>query len=197
MLSLVIHDNLGSVNVLDRIIADIAALRADQDASAAKSQATAQSCSDKLDQILAILTEPAPVDGAEITFKENDMSKLHHTSKGKLKFVLNDNGSATGTISFVDSVGAVTTPAVGATISTTATSSDPGVTTSVDATGLLVTATPASPLPNPLPQGVVISASVTITNPDATVLGPFTCDNSADPLNVTAGGPAGAHIVFA
>ncbi len=200
MLSLVIHDNLGSVNVLDRIIADIAALRADQDASAAKSQATAQSCSDKLDQILAILTEPAPVDGAEITFakEQNDMGKaLHHGARGKMKFVLNDNGTATGTISFIDSVGAPTAPVAGATISTTATSSDPGVTTSVDATGLLVTAAPASPLPNPLPQGVVISASVTITNPDATVLGPFTCDNSADPLNVTAGGPAGAHIVYA
>lgn len=151
----------------------------------------------KLDQILAILNEPASIDGAEINFKETNMSKLHHTAKGKLKFVLNDNGTATGTISFVDAAGAATTPAAGATIATTVTSSDPGVTASVDATGLIVTAAPASPLPSPLPQGVVITASVTVTNTDATVLGPFSCDDSADPLNVTAGGPAGATITFA
>ena len=73
----------------------------------------------------------------------------------------------------------------------------PAVTVSVDATGLIVTAAPASPLPDPLPQGVVITASVTITDTDGSVLGPFTCDDSKDPLNVTAGGPAGATITFA
>ena len=148
-------------------------------------------------QILAILDEPDPIAGADIKFEENDMSKLHSTSKGNLKFVLNDNGTATGTITFLDAARAHTAPAAGATIATTVASSDPGVTVSVDATGLIVTAAPASPLPDPLPQGVVISASVTITNTDGTVLGPFPCDNSKDPLNVTAGGPAGAAITFA
>jgi len=153
--------------------------------------------SGKLDQILSILNEPAPPVGAAIKFKENEMTKLQHNSKSKMKFVLNDNGTATGTITFVDASGAPTQTVVGATVATTATSSDPGVTVSVDPTGLIVTAAPASPLPLPLPQGVVISFSITITNPDGSTIGPLTCDNSADPLNVTAGGPAGAHITFA
>lgn len=151
----------------------------------------------KLDQIIGYLTEPAPIAGAELTFKENDMSKLHSTSKGKMKFVLNDNGSATGTISFSDSVGVPTAPAAGASVSTTVTSSDAGVTVAVDATGLIVTATPVIPIPSPIPTGVIVTAVVTVTNADGTVLGPFTCDDSADPLNVTATGPAGASIVFA
>jgi hypothetical protein len=177
------------VSILDRILTatnnGFAALATQRDLDSAR-----------LDQILAILNEPDPIAGADIHFEEN-MSKLHHSSKGKLKFVLNDNGTATGTISFVDAAGAATTPAAGATIATTVTSSDPGVTASVDATGLIVSVAPASPLPSPLPLGVVISASVTITNTDGTVLGPFPCDDSKDPLNVTAGGPAGATITFA
>ena len=181
---------------MSRIFAAIqsgfAAQKSDSDALAAAVQLQ----SSQLAQILAILTEPDPIAGADLTF-EGNMSKLHHTSKGKLKFVLNDNGTATGTISFVDAAGAHTAPAAGATIATTVTSSDPGVTATVDATGLIVTVAPASPLPDPLPQGVVISASVTITDTDGTVLGPFSCDDSKDPLNVTAGGPAGATITFA
>lgn len=151
----------------------------------------------KLDQIIGYLTEPAPITGATLTFEETDMSKLHHNSKGKMKFVLNDNGTATGTIAFTDSVDVPTTPAAGASVSTTVTSSDPGVTVSVDATGLVVTATPVTPIPTPIPTGVVVTAVITITNADGTVIGPLTCDNSADPLNVTAGGPAGATITFA
>lgn len=151
----------------------------------------------KLDQIIGYLTEPAPITGATLTFEETDMSKLHHNSNGKMKFVLNDNGTATGTITFTDSVDAPTTPAAGASVSTTVTSSDPGVTVSVDATGLVVTATPVTPIPTPIPTGVVVTAVITITNADGTVIGPLTCDNSADPLNVIAGGPAGATILFA
>lgn len=179
--------------ILDGIYAGIAALLRGQ----AKLAAAVQSDSDKLDQILKILTAEPPIAAAEIQFEETEMAKVSHGSKGRLKFVLNDNGTATGTISFVDAVGAPTQPAAGATIATTVSSSDPGVTVSVDATGLIVTAAPATPLPSPLPQGVIVTASVTITNTDASVLGPFTCSNSADPLNVTAGGPAGATITFA
>jgi len=178
--------------MLSAIYNGFAAQKTASDALAAAVQAN----SEKLDQVLAILNAPDPIAGADITFEEN-MSKLHHSSKGKLKFVLNDSGTATGTISFVDAAGAPTAPATGATVATTVTSSDPGVTASVDATGLIVTAAPASPLPSPLPQGVVITASVTITNTDGSVLGPFSCSDSADPLNVTAGGPAGASITFA
>lgn len=180
------------MSILDRIYGAIVLAVTEIEAISA----AVKTNSAKLDQILSILNEPAPVDGAKITFEEGKMA-LKHNAKGKMKFVLNDNGTATGTITFTDAAGAATTPATGATVSTTVTSSDPGVTASVDSTGLIVTAAPASPLPNPLPTGVVISASVTITNADGTVLGPFTCDDSADPLNVTAGGPAGAHITFA
>lgn len=181
------------MGILDAIYGGVTALFRGQE----KLAKAVQSNSDKLDQIIKILTEEPPIAGAEINFEESEMKPLHHSAKGKLKFVLNDNGTATGTISFLDSVGVPTAPAAGATVATTATSSDPGVTASVDATGLIVTAAPASPLPSPLPQGVVISCSVSITNTDGSVLGPFTCDDSADPLNVTAGGPAGASITFA
>lgn len=127
------------------------------------------------------------------------MAKLQHGSKGKMKFVLNDvNGTATGTISFVD--GATppqpTAPAAGATVATSLSSNNPGVNFTVDATGLIVTATPATPLPTPLPTGVIVTASVTITNTDGSTVA-LTCDNSADPMNVVAGGPAGAQITFA
>jgi hypothetical protein len=181
---------------LDRIFSAILANTLANTAGLKAISATVQLNGTKLDQILSILNEPSPIGGAEITFKDK-MSKLTHSARGKMKFVLNDNGSATGTITLVDSVGVPTSPVSGATIATTATSSDPGVTVSVDSTGLIVTAAPAQPLPSPLPQGVVITASITITNPDSIVLGPFTCDDSADPLNVTAGGPSGAKITFA
>jgi len=108
-------------------------------------------------------------------------------------FSLLDNGTATGTISFVDAVGEPTSPAAGATVSTTATSSDPGVTVSVDATGLVLAIAPANPLPNPLPTGVVITAAITITNTDGTVLN-FTATST--PIDVIAGGPAGASIAL-
>ena len=181
---------------MDRIYVAVLNGRAEQKAAIGIVETKLDLMLETQNQILAILNAPDPIAGADITFEEH-MSKLHHSSKGKLKFVLNDNGTATGTISFVDAAGVPTAPATGATIATTVTSSDPGVTASVDATGLIVTAAPASPLPSPLPQGVVISCSVTITNTDGSVLGPFTCDDSADPLNVTAGGPAGATITFA
>jgi len=187
---------LYSVSILTRIEAAIDKGFAQQKAASDALAATVQLQSSQLAQILEILNEPDPISGAEIKFKENNMTKLQHSSHGKLKFKLNDSGTATGTISFFDSVGAPTTPAAGATIATTVTSSDPGVTVSVDATGLIVTAAPASPLPSPLPQGVVVSFTTNVTNTDGSVLGPFTGDNSADPLNVTAGGPAGATITF-
>lgn len=185
------------MSILDRILSAINAGFARQQTASNALAEQVQVQGAALAQILAILNEPAPIDGVTLTFKENDMSKLHSTSKGKMKFVLNDNGSATGTISFTDSVGVPTAPAAGASVSTTVTSSDPGVAVAVDATGLIVTATPVTPIPSPIPTGVIVTAVVTVTNADGTVLGPFTCDDSADPLNVTATGPAGASIVFA
>ena len=163
----------------------------------AKLATAVQSNSDKLDQVLTILTEVPPIAGAEITFKEVPMKALSHGHNGKIKFVLNDNGTATGTISFTDPVGAPTVEATGATNQTTLTSNNPAVTFVADATGLIVTATPVTPVVLPLATGVIVTASIIVTNPDASVLGPFACDNSADPMNVTATGPGGASITFA
>ena len=115
----------------------------------------------------------------------------HSNAKAKLDFVLSDAGTATGTIYFVDSVGEPTVPQTGATVGTNPTSSDPGVVVSVDSTGLILTISPASPLPNPLPVGVVISATIVITNPDSTTI---TLSAASAPVDVVAGGPAGASI---
>lgn len=121
------------------------------------------------------------------------MKTLTHKSnaKAKLDFVLVDNGTATGTISFVDSAGEATVPQTGATIDTNPASSDPGVVVSVDSTGLILTITPATPLPTPLPVGVTITATVLITNTDGTII---TLTATSAPLDVVAGGPAGASI---
>lgn len=157
---------------------------------------------DQITEIINILNDQSSaIVGAQLEFQKgvNNMKTINHSSKakGKMKFTLNDDGTATGTISFVDHAGAAVVPDAGATVSTLVTSSDPGVVVAVDTTGLIVTAAPASPLPSPLPQGVVVTATVSITVADLSVLGPFACDNSADPLNVTAGGISGAHITFA
>ena len=171
-----------SASILDRILARVnAALDA------------VQADSDKLDQILAILEEPAPIAAAEITLQGASMAKK--AMKATVDFKELDNGSATGTISFVDSVGEPTSLAANATCATTATSSDPGLTVVVDSTGLILTITPTVPLASPLPVGVVVSTSTTITNADGSVLGPFAA--SSQPIDVIAGGPAGASISLA
>lgn len=115
----------------------------------------------------------------------------HFSGKAKLDFVLSDAGTATGTISFVDSVGEPTVPVSGATVATNPVPSDPGVTVSVDATQLILTITPTTPLPTPLPTGVTITATVVISNPDTSVI-TLTAVSAA--LDVVSGGPAGASI---
>lgn len=158
-----------------------------------------QANSAKLDQILAILNEPDAIAGAAITLGEgeNSMAKITKHSGAKAvigDFQLLDNGTALGTISFVDSVGEPTVPAAGATVSTSAVSSDPGITASVDATGLVLTLAPTQPLPVPLPTGVTVTATITITNTDGSVVGPFTA--TTVPIDLEAGGPAGASITL-
>jgi hypothetical protein len=200
------------LNILDDLYQIIARGQSHDKAAHEEILAALRRIDVKQDQILSILNESPPITGAEIVFgndnyndndKENNtntmssLTKQTNKPKGKLKFVLADNGTATGTISFVDAVGAPTSPAPGATVATTLTSSSPAIGFTVDPTGLIVTATPVTPPVLPLATNVVVTASVTVTNTDGSVLGPFTCDNSADPMNVTATGPTGASIAFA
>lgn len=181
-------------SILDRILVAVEGGEAQQQAVNNVLIAAAQSISAKLDQILSILLEPATITGAELTLQGvNGMKAMTHKTgaKAKVDFVLQDNGTATGTISFVDSVGEPTVTQTGATVATNPVSSDPGVVVSVDATGLVLTIAPASPVPNPLPVGVTITATVIITNPDASTI---TLTAVSDPIDVVAGGPAGASI---
>ena len=178
------------MSILDRILSDIDSTRAIAESNAAK-----------LDQILAILNEQPsdPIAGAQITLTEGAAmpAKAHAKAAVIGDFQLLDNGTATGTISFVDSVGEPTSPMAGATVGTNVTSSDPGIVPSLDSTGLIVTLAPASPIPNPLPTGVVVTCVVTITNPAGTTpatVGPFTV--ATQPVDLVAGGPAGASIVL-
>jgi len=148
-------------------------------------------------QILAILNEaPATnvIVGASITLIEGADMQAKKISKAAAigDFQLLDNGTATATISFVDSVGEPTAPVAGATVATNVVSSDPGIVVALDSTGLVITVSPASPLPTPLPTGVTITATPTITNPDGTTVGPFTA--VSQPIDLVAGGPAGASI---
>jgi len=158
-----------------------------------------ESANAKLDQILAILNEqPATnvITGAQINLSEGANMQAKKLSKAAAigDFQLLDNGTATATISFVDSVGEPTAPVAGATVATNVTSSDPGIVVALDSTGLVITVSPASPLPTPLPTGVTITATPTITNPDGSTLGPFTA--VSQPIDLVAGGPAGASIAL-
>ena len=190
---------LSYMSMLDRILAAIVNGFAQQHSQIDAIANRQVSDSAKLDQILAILNEePATnvIVGASITLSEGAQMIAKKASRAAVigDFQLLDNGTATGTISFVDSVGEPTVPVAGATVATNVTSSDPGIVPSLDTTGLIVTLTPASPIPVPLPVGVVVTCVVTITNPDASVLGPFTV--ATQPVDLVAGGPAGASIVL-
>lgn len=153
-----------------------------------------------LDQILNILLEPAPIAGAIITLTHEgeEMAfnyKPKAAAKAALDFQLGDGGKATGTITFVDTFGEKTQPATGATVSTAVTVSDPAsLQVSVDPTGLIISIAPQSPLPNPLTTGNVVTAVITITNPDGTVL---TLTAVSEGIDLVAGGPAGASIALA
>jgi hypothetical protein len=104
-----------------------------------------------------------------------------------------DSGTAKATISFVDAAGLATVPVTGATVATTATMSNPAIVATVDPTGLVVNLAPS--VPPVLATGVVLTVSVTITNPDATVLGPFT--GTGNPIDVVGSAIAGVSLVEA
>ena len=154
-----------------------------------------QSNSAKLDQILDILKGP-PIAGAEVGAwqEKTTMQKTRVLKAAVGDFQLQDNGTATAPIGFVDSVGEPAVLQSGATVSTSLTSSDPNLTPTVDSTGLIITVTPslATPLPALPILDITITATVTVTNPDASTIGPFTA--VSDGIDLVAGGPAGAQI---
>lgn len=182
------------MSMLDRILAAVNKLQADLNIITLTLLAQGdqlQVNSQKLDRILSILLEPAPIAGAVITL--GDSMKPKAPKKASVDFQLLDSGTATGTISFVDSVGEPTTLQSGATVSTTVTSSDPDLSPTVDSTGLIIsiTVTLATP-PPPLPiLDIVISASISVSNPDGTTL---SLTAASEGIDLVAGGPAGASI---
>jgi hypothetical protein len=108
-------------------------------------------------------------------------------------FQLLDNGTATGTISFVDSVGEPAVLQSGATVSTTLAVSDPDLTATIDSTGLVISiavslqGTPTLPI-----SDITVTATINISNPDGTTVGPLTAVSQG--IDLVAGGPAGASI---
>lgn len=185
------------MSILDRILTAINSGLASLQASADETLAAVQACDHKLDQILQILLEPVAPAGTTLTITlEDDMTTAKKAvKKAVLNIQLLDTGKALVTVGFVDSLGETATAAPGATISTSFTSSDPGVTVIGRGDGLTADVALVSPAPNPLPTGVVITSVTTVTNADASVLGPFTATGA--PIDVIAGGPAGTTMVEA
>ena len=103
---------------------------------------------------------------------------------------LHDDGTGTLTIGFVDKNNEPTTPVAGAAVATSAIASDPSVTVAgVDATGMVISFAATLPPVLPYAQGVFVTGTTNITNPDGTVLGPFT--TKGDPFNLAGGAIAG------
>jgi hypothetical protein len=146
-----------------------------------------------LEQILQQLQPPLAT-ALVITFtsddqnkekEENNMDKNKATKAG-VDFQLLDNGTATATVSFVDSVGNPTVAPNGA-APATFTSSDPSIT--VSATGPLT----ATLTPTALATGVIITASVVVTDPTG-VNPPVTLTGSGNPIDVVAGAASALSI---
>jgi hypothetical protein len=173
------------MSILDRILLDIEEV---------KQQLAADT--QKLNQILNILLEPAPIAGAAITLQEGaNMAVKKAAAKAAVAdFQLLDNGTATGTISFVDAAGEPTTPQAGATVTTTLAVSDPDLSATIDTTGLVITigVTLVTPLPTLPILDITVTATINIANPDGTTVGPLTAVSQG--IDLVAGGPAGASI---
>ena len=132
-------------------------------------------------KILEILTPPPPVAfRVTLTEGEDHMAKAVNAT---MDFQLLDNGSATATLTPIDSVGEPTTLPAG--VVPAWSSSDPAVVVVPAADGMSAALAPASP--PVLATGVVITASATL--PSGAVI-----TGSGDPIDVVAGGPVGFKI---
>jgi hypothetical protein len=194
------------MSILDRIYAavtdawaQIAATLTGQQGQITALQTAVDQANAKLDQIINILLEPAPIAGAAITLIEgaNMAAKKLAVKAAVGDFQLLDNGTATGTISFVDAVGEPTSPQAGATVTTTLVSSDPDLTATIDSTGLVISIAVSlvTPLPTLPITDITVTATINITNPDGTTVGPLTAASQG--IDLVAGGPAGASISLA
>lgn len=158
---------------------------------------------DAANQILALLTPH--IAGITITFSlgetMNNPSNPKPVSKlrgASLAIDIPDDGSKTVTaiVGFVDDVGNPALTAPGSVAATTVTLSNPAITATVDSTGLVITLAPTPVVPPAIPTlatGVSVSVTVTLTNPDGTVVGPFTVTGDTL-ISVVAGGPAGVVL---
>lgn len=147
-------------------------------------------------QILAQVALPPPV-SATMTLTVNPSSQITTTANPKgeilimpanavsaaLDLPLPDSGSGVATLIFVDSVGLPAALPAG-TIPIWS-SSDPAIVVTPDADGLSAQFGPSSP--PVLATGVVITAVTTL--PDGTVI-----TATGQPIDVVAGGPAGAQM---
>lgn len=140
---------------------------------------------DILKQILGAVTEPnAPV-GFQVdeilnSIKEGN-KRMAKAVKAGVDFQLQDNGTATATLTPVDAAGNPTTMPVGASVPSW-TSSSTAVSVSPAADGMTATLTPTA-----LATGVVISASSTLS--DGTSI-----SGSGNPIDVVAGPATGFQI---
>jgi hypothetical protein len=148
-----------------------------------------------LEQILQQL-QPPPATGIIISFVSNEsqeekdnMTNKAKATKAGVDFQLLDNGTATATVSFVDSVGNPTSTPVGA-APAVYTSSNPAVVSvgATNADGVSATLTPLS-----LGTGVIVSATVTVTDPTG-VNPPVTLSGSGNPIDVIAGAASALAI---
>ena len=165
-------------------------------ANQAAQQAQLDSITQTLQLILSAVAGPATPAGVVITLTEGALKNMAKKAAGAaVDFQILDNGTATATLSFVDSLGEPTTIQSGATVSTTWTSSDPEISATGSADGLSAALAAVVASGAPLSTGVVITAVTTVTNPDGSTVGPFTA--TGDPIDVIAGGPAGVQIAEA
>jgi hypothetical protein len=174
------------------ILSEVKAIRYAMDALV-KDVITGQLVQTKiLNQILvAIQKAKSPVSfKLNLITKDDIMAKV----KASIDFKLLDNGTATATLSFIDSVGEPTTLPVGATISVPSwASSDPSVVVVPAADGLSAAVSPATP--PTLIDGVTLTAgTATITNADSSTetLAAVTSEG----IDVIAGGPTGFAIAL-
>lgn len=141
-----------------------------------------------LNEILQQL-QPPPAVGLSVTFVSDSINNsinnnkegnnMNTNSKAALDFQLLDDGTATATVSFLDSKANPTAAPIGA-APAVFTSSDPAI--SVTPTGPLT----ASLTPNALATGVIITATVSVTDP-AGIAPPSTLTGQGNPIDVVAG----------
>jgi len=121
---------------------------------------------------------------------------LSKSSRGKMKLDIHGDGTATASVTFQDSTGLPASLPAGATLSNPFTSSDPGIVVEPASDGMSALLKPSTP-PVLVTGAIITAGPATITLADGSTISIPAADNSSDPLNVVAGGPAGMKIVVA